>query len=469
VATWSANAGRKSSPACFPRADRIVNNANPTKHAVGRSASTTIKPQVRLPIEELFDRPIAFHRIFAEVTGSVNAGLLLSQFVYWSKRTSKGDGWFWKTQEELKEETAMTRRQQETARKILCRAGLTHEKRKGVPPKTWFKVDLDCLEKLLVQYGGNRHSGLAQTYKPETREAPDRDGRNRQPGEAETARHLLLSETTSETTHRGSSRDTSVSGGGGHPPNTDATAAFRAFGFDDRMATKRFQRIVVQRSGDLRNGNIVAVMEKIILDCQDCHEGVPPAWYELKHAYERADRQAAAQTDRRPRSNGPDTSFSREALQKYIADNATLIKQVAANLVEPNRKRRLLQIAKCLDGIELPAAPDTEFLESQLTAYGEKLHGVLADLAGPELMKRLRREIDAELSRSRRGRPNMSEEQLTNVGKQSLQTRLLAEFKLPRLSLLYMQDSKGKAANQKIRKRRYANAVESGYLFGEQQ
>ncbi len=35
-------------------------------------------------IAEMLDRPIAFHPVLAKISGSVTAGLMLSQAVYWS-------------------------------------------------------------------------------------------------------------------------------------------------------------------------------------------------------------------------------------------------------------------------------------------------------------------------------------------------------------------------------------------------
>jgi hypothetical protein len=98
----------------------------------------------------LLDRPIAYHRIFAELGGSVTAGVFLSQAVYWSQRTTDPDGWFWKTQKEWHEETYLKRSEQEIARRELRAAGILEEKKKGVPAKLYFRVNLETLAKLLL-------------------------------------------------------------------------------------------------------------------------------------------------------------------------------------------------------------------------------------------------------------------------------------------------------------------------------
>jgi hypothetical protein len=98
----------------------------------------------------LLDRPIAYHRILAEIGGSVTAGVFLSQAVYWSQRTDDPDGWFWKTQKEWQEETYLKRSEQEIARRELRAAGILEEKKKGVPAKLYFRLNAETLNKRLL-------------------------------------------------------------------------------------------------------------------------------------------------------------------------------------------------------------------------------------------------------------------------------------------------------------------------------
>lgn len=90
---------------------------------------------------ENFDRPIAFHRCFVTLTGSITAALMLSQAVYWQKRTKDPDGWWFKTREEWTEETGMTRYEQESARRRLRSIGLLEEELRGVPAQLWYRLD----------------------------------------------------------------------------------------------------------------------------------------------------------------------------------------------------------------------------------------------------------------------------------------------------------------------------------------
>ena len=136
---------------------------------------------------ELLDRPIAFHRVFARLAGSVHAGILLSQAVYWSGRTSDPAGWFYKTQAEWEEETCLTRREQETARGLLRRlmhqnASLWREERRGVPARMFYQVNFEVLGGLLagVQSVGNRHASMAESAKLACTNPPNWHGGNRQ-------------------------------------------------------------------------------------------------------------------------------------------------------------------------------------------------------------------------------------------------------------------------------------------------
>ncbi len=98
---------------------------------------------------ELFDRPIAFQRAFVDLGVGIAGALMLSQCVYWTKRTDS-DGWFYKSQQDWEEETGMNRREQERARKALKSIGVLEEKRRGVPARMYFRVNEQALEKALL-------------------------------------------------------------------------------------------------------------------------------------------------------------------------------------------------------------------------------------------------------------------------------------------------------------------------------
>ena len=104
-------------------------------------------------LQNLLDRPIAFHRCFVNLKIGITGAVMLSQALYWSKRTSNSAGWFYKSIEEWEEETGLTRFEQETAKRKL--KGILEIKRQGIPARLYFRINWDMLEKSL-----NNHSLL---------------------------------------------------------------------------------------------------------------------------------------------------------------------------------------------------------------------------------------------------------------------------------------------------------------------
>lgn len=175
-------------------------------------------------LRELLDRPIAYHRAFVPIAGVAGA-VMLSQAIYWSKRTNDSDGWFFKTIEAWEKETGLTRREQETARRRL--SGILIAELRGIPARLYFCVDFSALEKALSHGDMNEHNddlsfndySLSNSAKLDCTKAPNLNGGNRQTDLHETAKmrkdeklmnnticedflnaHRLHTETTTETT-----------------------------------------------------------------------------------------------------------------------------------------------------------------------------------------------------------------------------------------------------------------------------
>lgn len=83
------------------------------------------------------------------VFGSVNAGILLSQLLYWHGKGKNKDGWVYKTEKDMRLETGLTRTQQENAIKRLKDLGVLEMKLAGIPAKRHFRLDLENLHNLL--------------------------------------------------------------------------------------------------------------------------------------------------------------------------------------------------------------------------------------------------------------------------------------------------------------------------------
>lgn len=161
----------------------------------------------------LLDRPIAFHRIFVTLTGSITAALMLSQGVYWSLRTNDEEGWFWKTQEEWVEETGLTRKEQENARKKLRDLKFWQEELRGVPAKLHYRIDSDLLNIALQSAPNKLAQQRESAVEKAKRAAQKREERKQvrtketnqfarkvQTGTHETGEHSLYTESTTQTT-----------------------------------------------------------------------------------------------------------------------------------------------------------------------------------------------------------------------------------------------------------------------------
>jgi len=83
-----------------------------------------------------------YYAQFARIGGGVKAGLFLS---YLFSCQGDPDGWIQKTQAQLEQETGLTRREQESARKQLVSHGLIEEERRGLPARIFFRPSIDAI------------------------------------------------------------------------------------------------------------------------------------------------------------------------------------------------------------------------------------------------------------------------------------------------------------------------------------
>lgn len=94
----------------------------------------------------ILDRPIAFHRCFAELAGSAEGGIFLSQMVYWHNRVDRE---FYKTADEIYEETMIKKDRQLSIRRKLIKKGILSEELRGLPAKLFYKINEENLRKSL--------------------------------------------------------------------------------------------------------------------------------------------------------------------------------------------------------------------------------------------------------------------------------------------------------------------------------
>ena len=96
-------------------------------------------------------RPIAYHPRLAKPLGSVNAAILFGQLVYWHDKTNNPLG-VYKTALEIEEETGLSTKEQETARKKLKERGILIETLKRLEHRLFFKIDFDAYDAYMDEY-----------------------------------------------------------------------------------------------------------------------------------------------------------------------------------------------------------------------------------------------------------------------------------------------------------------------------
>lgn len=124
-------------------------------------------------LEALSAKPVVFNPVLAKLTGSVKAGLLLSQLLYWWGKGQNPD-WIYKTIKEIKDETALSRSEQEGAIKKIKKLDLMKVKLRGIPPRRHFKLNLQKISNLICRNSTNLFAENQQYNSDNTSEiSPD--------------------------------------------------------------------------------------------------------------------------------------------------------------------------------------------------------------------------------------------------------------------------------------------------------
>jgi hypothetical protein len=114
----------------------------------------------------LNQRPIAYYPIYRQITGSTTAGILLSQLMYWFSKKDK----FYKTDADIIEETMLTKKELETAKKKIKQLSFISITREGIPAKTYYQIDWELYQKELEKWTSNipQNSNINIPQKGET-------------------------------------------------------------------------------------------------------------------------------------------------------------------------------------------------------------------------------------------------------------------------------------------------------------
>jgi hypothetical protein len=106
------------------------------------------KTQVERIMEQTKLKPIAYYKAFRDMTGSLTAGVLLSQLYYWSDKGKSKD--FYKTDKEIMEETGITENELRSAKKKIKGLEFVKVTKRGIPCKTYYEIDYLGLADKLV-------------------------------------------------------------------------------------------------------------------------------------------------------------------------------------------------------------------------------------------------------------------------------------------------------------------------------
>jgi hypothetical protein len=120
-------------------------------------------------------RPVAYYPSLARAVGGVRAALMLSQLLYWSSTKSGSE--FYKSVQELIDETGLSIDEQATARKQLIQCGAIRARRQGWPATWHYQPDLDRISELLsgIQIRTLPESDDARLLQRQTLTTPESD------------------------------------------------------------------------------------------------------------------------------------------------------------------------------------------------------------------------------------------------------------------------------------------------------
>jgi hypothetical protein len=115
--------------------------------------------------EMLPNRTVGYSPDLARIVGGATIGLFLSQLLYLSDKGHNPDGWVYKSEAEMGQETGLTKREQQTARRKLLSLGVIAIMRGGWKNTYHFKV---LWEKLYQVIAGFQRAQIVPTEKSES-------------------------------------------------------------------------------------------------------------------------------------------------------------------------------------------------------------------------------------------------------------------------------------------------------------
>ncbi len=91
-------------------------------------------------------------RAFIKITGDIKAALFLSQCIYWSDKTDRKDGYFYKDYADWEDETGLTRKELDAARKKTTQFVKTKLLKANGAPTLHYSVDMEGLYQYVEEH-----------------------------------------------------------------------------------------------------------------------------------------------------------------------------------------------------------------------------------------------------------------------------------------------------------------------------
>lgn len=193
-------------------------------------------------------RPIAYFPELAKFLGGVKAGILFCQLFYWSERTDEKSSEFWKSQQELVDETGLTIEELRSARKQLDAKGVVRSRYARIEHRLYFKIDRRRLDQLWVTRNG--HIGNS--------DMPPWDSPNGHAGNVDFVSDPEITSKTTNRERRDKSRTPSPVSKNSRKPETawpenlkltpEMTAEVRALGVDAEHEFEAWRRVCAQKN-----------------------------------------------------------------------------------------------------------------------------------------------------------------------------------------------------------------------------
>jgi hypothetical protein len=138
---------------------------NGYKHAKALLPHQQVAQTHRQKIKDMLpNRVVGYSPDLARAVGGATIGLFLSQLLYLSDKGHNPEGWIYKSEQEMGQETGLTKREQQTARRKLLSLGVIAIMRGGFRNTYHFKV---IWEKLYQVIAGSKRPQTVTTEKSE--------------------------------------------------------------------------------------------------------------------------------------------------------------------------------------------------------------------------------------------------------------------------------------------------------------